>query len=128
MTARILAAGVPLLPLAAAGSLLGNNAVVMWLLGLAGVAVIFNQLAQAYKTLTKGMKEYPPPAQTYTTKVDCASKHNLINAKFSELKTREEGRDRVQEQRVTAIHNRINEVLAGVSELRGEVRQMNTRG
>jgi len=111
---RIFTAFLPLLPLAMAPSVGDSNVVVMWILGLAGVAVIFNQVATAWKTMTTGLKEQPTPSQTYATKSDCATRHTNMEQRDSEREARHEAQ-------VTAIHNRINQVLAAVSRLEGRV-------
>ncbi len=65
---NLLAASAPLLHLALAPMAgRSDNVVVIWILGFAGVAVIFNQVAAAWITLTRGLNERPAPSQSYAT-------------------------------------------------------------
>lgn len=128
MMLKILTDVAPLVPLVVVGTGTmpadggaNDNAVMLWLAGVAGVSIIFNQLAQVYKTLTSGLKEQPPPSQTYATKTDCTSKHSHVDKRFDDIAIRFNSSDAKAEARVTSLHSRINEVLAAVSELKGRI-------
>lgn len=80
-------------------------------------------------------KEQPPPSTTYTTKVECRATHDgqhdrICRIEHESQKMRDEIRfeisevSRLAEARTGGLHERINQVLAAVSELRGEIRRM----
>ena len=77
-------------------------------------------------------KEQPPPSETYTTKVECGIKHEGFHDRLCRLELdvpiiRDEIRletaeiSRLAEARTSGLHERINDVLAAVSELRGVI-------
>lgn len=95
-----------------------------------GVAVIagVNQAA----ALVARFKEKPSPPETYVTKVECRAVHTAQDQRIQKLDCevaaiRAEFKEavleisRVQEARAVALHNRINDVLAAVSEVKGKV-------
>ena len=63
---------------------------VWWLLGLAGAAVMFNQSAQAWKTLTGRMQRTPDESQPRLRK-DCIEVHKLNTQRLNAIEA--ENRD-----------------------------------
>jgi|GEM_PF-2845259 len=100
---------------------------------------------QVLKLLDRN-KEQPPPSATYATKTECATnyethQHHLIRIeadlhntrdglKNDHQRTRDEIRfeigevTRLAEVRNGGLHERINQLLAAVSDLGGQVRRM----
>ena len=90
---------------------------------------------QVMKLLDRN-REKPPPAETYTTLKECSVRHeamtirmerteNEVQAMRAEIKAELNQMTRLDEERASGLHERINRVLEAVSELRGEMRRMN---
>lgn len=93
-----------------------------WLLvGLAGLVHLYNQIRRA----VDGMREVPPPAQTYVTKLDCARTTDGISKRVERLEfevgairadmkaDREaimEAGERRKNELITAIHESVSGV------------------
>jgi hypothetical protein len=102
-----------LIPLAAAVSMPSQeNAAIWWILGLAGVAVMFNQVTQAWRSLTGRMVERPS-GEDFQPKHECEQK---MDSARREAKADMEN-----------LHSRINIVLREVSQVCGEIRGMGMR-
>jgi hypothetical protein len=117
---------VPLLPMTVAQ--LGGvdaNGLGAWLLGAMAVMVIVNQALTVWGKLSRGLKEVPPPADTYATRELCDEKHEGIKSRLEKIDQDHQARvDRMErDYQITCrgIHSRINEVLAAVSRLEGKV-------
>ncbi len=78
------AAMAPLV-LAQAATAQPDQPAVWWILGLAGTAVIFNQLAQSWKTITNRFKEREQPGPHVATIEDCEKRHLTIDNHLSEM-------------------------------------------
>jgi len=98
------------------------------------LAALFHIVNQG-KNFFAGFKEQPAPATTYATKEEVKLLKTEIKERFTEV-DRELGtiRDQLRadhasilaagEQRASKIHDRIDDVLGAVSELRGAVGQI----
>jgi len=100
-----------------------------WLLSAAAVAVIANQGMMFWKNISGGLKETPPPAQTYVQKTVCKLLHIGVETKIREqserIETAEENTEALRREikdDVKGIHDRINIILEAVGELKGKVK------
>jgi len=84
-------------------------------------------------------KEQPPPAATYVTKEFCAVSHEATVARVDKLEREFFAlRGQMEDMRIDLaaiistevgkVHSRTDDVLAAVSELRGELKRMHTSG
>lgn len=80
--------------------------------------------------LSDTFKEKPAPADTYVTLKECAAKNSAQDLRIArvecaseQLRSELKDMDLRSEQRAAALHDRINLILAAVSEIRGELRQ-----
>ena len=108
-----------------------SSQTVGWLcLALFGIAGGINHVLAIWDRT----KEIPPPAQTYVTKPDCLSARIELNQRMgrldsdlhdirSEMKADRETLLLAGEERAMKIHQRIDAVLAAVSELKGRVQR-----
>jgi bifunctional pyridoxal-dependent enzyme with beta-cystathionase and maltose regulon repressor activities len=98
---------------------------IWWLVGASCAAVIFNQLSDAWQKLTGRFKEREPNGPEYVTRQACHTAHTQTETHFKEMENRVEAK--VTEIRgifredIQGVHNRINDVLEKVSELKGKV-------
>lgn len=90
-----------------------------WLLAAAAVAVIANQAILLWRNISGGLKEMPPPADTYVTKTVCKIIHSEVAKNLAQNEDHIEGLRREIKEDVKGIHNRINDVLTAVSRLQG---------
>lgn len=97
-----------------------------WLFCAACVLVILNYAMSFWKNITGGLKETPPPAQTYVQRTICKLLHIGIEKKISEQSERiEKAEEDTHSLRlemkndVKGIHDRINEVFKAVSRIEG---------
>lgn len=99
-----------------------------WIVVAAAVAIIANQGASLWKTMTGGLKEKPPPAETYMTKTLCASQHAGLERQMESGSNRMGGLEAsIKELRqefkadMRGMHDRTNAILAGVARLEGRI-------
>jgi hypothetical protein len=100
-----------------------------WLLAFAAVAVIANQGITFWKNISGGLKETPPPAQTYVQKTICKLLHIEIDKHHREETERidkaEENTEALRREikdDIRGIHDRINLILCVVGELKGKLK------
>lgn len=95
-------------------------------LALFGIAGGLNNLLKLWDRC----KELPPPAQTYVAKSDCLAARAELHKRVerveadlheirAEMKRDRDAILRAGEERAVKLHERINAVLAAVSELKG---------
>jgi uncharacterized protein HemX len=98
---------------------------VWWIIGLAGAAVIFNQVAQSWKTLTNRFRERDSGGPRSPTEAECESRHNLISTQLQNITEQAQGRSESLRQEIKkdlgGVHQRIDEVLRAVARLEGKV-------
>jgi hypothetical protein len=103
-----------------------------------GILVFLVAGANQVRTLMAGFKEQPPPSETYVTLKACQALHAgqdrrvqtlecTVMALSAEMKADRDRLAAAAEQRAVHLHDRINDVLKAVSELRGEINQLNNR-
>ena len=106
-----------------------NSPAVWWLIGLAAVAVGFNQIASAWGRLT-GRWQERPTGERLVTEEACRRRHenhenhdeSVKGAQAARIETL---RLEVKED-VKGIHNRIDDIMGAVRDLRGRVETMMT--
>jgi hypothetical protein len=99
-----------------------------WIVVAAAAAVIANQGAALWKTLSGGLKEQPPPAETYMTKALCLAQHAGLDRRMESGSNRMSGIETsIKELRqefkadMRGMHDRTNAILAGVARLEGRI-------
>jgi len=140
MIEKTLASGAALLPIVLAqlgGE--GTNTLLWWILGLAGAAVLLNQLALAYRNLT-GRFEEKNGSSGYRRRSDCMEIHRDEKRAFNDFARKSEEGD--QQLRleikgdISGVHRRIdglqqqitnhtNSIVGAVGDLAGQIKQMN---
>lgn len=117
-----ISSSIGLAPLVLAQMPVANRSeVLIVLLGIAALAVIFNQVAAAWKTLTRGLKESPPPAQTYRALIDCDDRHDSIDQALTAAAGRDEALRLEIKRDIGGVHEKINRAIECIGELRGAV-------
>jgi len=118
-----------------------GNEMVTWLLCAAAAVLIIERSVSFYRTV---IRELPEPASTYQLKGDLATRAELremktdLMGRIGEVKTEQSAMriDRQSEKTSHAltearsyekIHQRIDQVLAAVSELKGEIKGRESR-
>lgn len=98
-----------------------------WLLSAAAMAVIANQGIAFWKNISGGLKEMPPPGETYVHKTVCKLLHIGVEKRLGEQSERigqsEEATEALRleiKNDVRGIHDRINAILAALGELKGK--------
>ena len=127
MMTHALAACIPLVPLVLAqfigGEAAGKGAL-LWLLGLAAAAVIFNQVVMAFRNMTGRFAERVPGAG-FQTREGCATVQQHVTARIDAAEQRSDTRDetlrREIKEDVKGVHKRSDQILAAVSRLEGKV-------
>jgi len=120
---------VPFLPVALAQMTPGEaDPVVWWIIGLAGTAVLVNQVATAWQKVTGNLKERPTPSETYQRISVCEKEHKRIDENIDRIARQiTEGLEslRLEFKRDGAgVHDKINRVAERVGELTGEIKRM----
>ena len=122
---KLLSSIAPVLPLTiAAISPNSPEPVFWWILGLAGFAALANQVITLFRSLTGGLREVPPPAQTYQRKDDCAKLHDglmssiraVISEELRKVEAQHEARtNQFREdlrRDIGGVHRRVDMILA----------------
>lgn len=112
------------------------TAAVWWILGAAGVAVIFNNLFSAWTNLTGRFKEKEGAGPEYVTRQACHEAHQKTEATIkereenleqtiTELENKLESKSNelrvIVRADIAGVHKRVDAILAAVSELKGRV-------
>lgn len=94
MLKSLVSAAAPFAPLVLAESTTGfsGNELLVWLAILSFCAVLYNQLNEAWRNKTRGLKEKPRPADTYQTLAMCNTLHHQSQGKADEMKAEFNGR------------------------------------
>ena len=104
---------------------------VWWLLGLAGAAVVVNNILAAWEKITSRFKERESAGPEYQHRKDCerihADDHNQLAA------TRESIEERIETLRsefkhdLSNLHDKVNRSSERVSEIMGEIKRIGAR-
>jgi hypothetical protein len=98
---------------------------VWWILGLAGAAVIFNQIAQSWHTLTGRFKRLESSGPRCPTEAECDARHRLVEEHLVKIGDQAQARSEALRQEikkdVSGVHTRIDDVLRAVSRIEGKV-------
>lgn len=144
MNSELLTSLAALIPCTVAqiGGLQSDSSLMWWLLGLAFIAVIFNQAAAAWKTLSQRFEEKPAGNQ-YRSRRDCIEIHADLKQDIKEMNRRSEENDNALrlevKNDVRGIHGRLDltntriadmctTMTGAIRELSGQVNQMNHGG
>jgi hypothetical protein len=119
----IISASAAMAPLviAQAASSQPEQPAVWWILGLAGVAVVFNQIAQSWKTITNRFKEREQPGPHVATIEDCEKRHQTLDNHLSEMERQVVNRgEKLREETLARAEKLREEVLTRAEVLRKE--------
>jgi hypothetical protein len=104
---------------------------VWWLLGLAGAAVVVNNILAAWEKITSRFSERESKGPEYQHRKDCerihADDHNQLAA------TRESIEERIETLRsefkhdLSNLHDKVNRSSERVSEIMGEIKRIGAR-
>ncbi len=92
-----------------------------WLLVAAAVAVIANQGITFWKNISGGLKEMPPPADTYVQKTVCKIIHTNTTQHLKEYREENQELRKKMSEDVKGIHERVDSILDAVGQLKGKV-------
>lgn len=97
---------------------------VQWLVGAAAAAVMFNQVAQAWKTMTGKFSKMSEPEGGYRTRHDCIEIHKALHAdrvKVQDGLAQADTALRLElREDIKGIHRRIDDVLTAVANIGGQ--------
>ena len=100
---------------------------IWWILGAAGAAVILKNLIDLWNSLT-GRFQQNQAGPDFITRAACHEAHTKVEDKIDEFEKKLEAKHtelrNIISKDVAGAHKRIDQVLAAVSELKGEVKRI----
>lgn len=110
------------LVLAQIASVKGEHSVaVWWILGLAGAAVMFNQISEAWTRMTRRFQDRTPDGAQIQSVEECRRVHQGVTKAFEDLDRDIEQVNVRTEERVGKIHSRLDGIVALLHELKGAI-------